>query len=91
MKPVFKCDYCSFIGTEKEVKEHEPKCYKNYDRQSCYTCEYKYAEYSQYICKAGKTIPENSVIEFCDKYKRKEKSESILADLMDAMFKSADT
>ena len=78
------------MGTEDEVKEHELKCYKNYDRQSCYTCDYKYAEHSGYICKAGKTIPENSVIEFCDKYKRKQKSESMLADIMNALFESAD-
>ena len=23
MKPLYKCDYCSFTGTEEEVKEHE--------------------------------------------------------------------
>ena len=37
MKPVFKCDYCQFMGTEEEVSEHEPKCFDNYDRRSCYT------------------------------------------------------
>lgn len=88
MKPVFKCDYCSFMGTEKEVKEHEPKCHKNYNRRSCYTCEHKWLEDSQHICKVGKTIPEDSIFEFCDKYKRNQKSESIFADLMDAMFRS---
>ena len=41
MKPVFKCDYCSKMGTEEEIREHEPKCFDNYDRRSCFTCIHK--------------------------------------------------
>lgn len=29
MKRAYKCDYCNFVGTRKEVKEHEDFCYKN--------------------------------------------------------------
>lgn len=75
MKPVFKCDYCKFMGTEEEVKEHEPKCTDNYDRKSCYTCVHakltsKDGKYS-YKCEAGKEIPEEKIFEFCDKHERK--------------------
>lgn len=78
MKPVFKCDYCNFMGTEEEVKEHEPICTDNYDRKSCYTCihrdKIKYTEYGwTYECKEGINIPANHVYEFCSKYERKEK------------------
>lgn len=86
MKPVFKCDYCSFMGTEKEVKEHEPKCQENHDRRSCFTCEHKDMKNAQYICKAGKTIPENSILEFCGKYERKQKPEGIFDDFVDTIF-----
>ena len=27
MKPVFKCEYCQFMGTEEEVSEHELNCF----------------------------------------------------------------
>ena len=32
MKPVFKCEYCNFIGTEEEVIKHEDDCSSNYNR-----------------------------------------------------------
>ena len=31
MQPVFKCEYCRFMGTEEEVKKHEAECVDNYD------------------------------------------------------------
>lgn len=80
MKPVFKCDYCSKMGTEEEIREHEPKCFDNYDRRSCYTCvhrEYKDGSHfgdCLYECKAGIEIPEGKFCEFCDSYERKEKN-----------------
>lgn len=77
MKPVFKCDYCKFMGTEEEVKEHEPKCTDNYDRKSCYTCVHKQYKPREkqwcYECKAGKEIPEGKIFEFCPQYERREK------------------
>ena len=72
MKPVFKCDYCSFMGTE-EVTEHEPKCLDNYDRKSCLTCKHQSLKnVKQYKCAGGKEIPENKIFEFCPQYERKE-------------------
>ena len=87
MKPVFKCDYCKFMGTEDEVKEHEPTCIDNYDRKSCYTCIHKKLKtITQYECDCGKEIPEGHVFEFCDKYDRKEKSNSDLSDIFGSIF-----
>ena len=81
MHPVFKCDYCKFVGTEEEVREHEPKCMDNYDRKSCYTCVHKKIESRDkqwfYKCKLGKEIPEGKIFEFCPQYERKEKPETI--------------
>lgn len=74
MKPVFKCDYCDFMGTEKEVKEHESKCTENYTRKSCYTCQHrKFVNLTQFHCKCGIEIPEGKIFEFCPKYERREK------------------
>lgn len=77
MKPVFKCDYCSKMGTEEEIAKHELECFDNYDRKSCYTCTHK--EFSHvannmivYKCKLGKEIPEGKIFEFCPQYDRRE-------------------
>ena len=81
MKPVFKCDYCSKMGTEEEIREHEPKCFDNYDRRSCFTCIHKTMKTKDkqwyYECKAGVQIPEGKFFEFCPQYERKEKPETI--------------
>lgn len=72
MKPVFKCDYCSHMGTEEEIKEHEITCIYNYDRKSCYTCTHKKYASKGFECKNGITLPEGKIYEFCDSYERKE-------------------
>lgn len=76
MKPVFRCDYCSKMGTEEEIREHEPKCFDNYDRRSCFTCVHKTLKGAfkdcSYECKVGVEIPEGKLIEFCNSYERKE-------------------
>ena len=96
MKPVFKCDYCSQMGTEEEIKEHEPKCLDNYDRRSCYTCVHKRTVCSHnikedktmwiYECKLGKEIPKGKFFEFCESYKRKEMGGNPLDDLFGNLF-----
>lgn len=87
MKPVFKCDYCDFMGTEDKVKEHEPTCTENYDRKSCWTCQHKgYKNLNQFSCACGKEIPENKIFEFCPQYERKEKSEYPLVDIFGGLF-----
>lgn len=89
MKPVFMCDYCDFMGTEEEVKEHEPKCYKNYDRKSCYTCIHqKLNGLKGYKCDCGKEIPEGHIYEFCDTYEKviRLNAESKLTDIFGGLF-----
>lgn len=81
MKPAFKCDYCSKMGTEEEIREHEPKCFDNHDRRSCYTCVHKTLKGTfkdcSYECKAGIEIPEGKLFEFCNSYERKEKPDTV--------------
>lgn len=89
MKPVFKCDYCSFMGTKDEVREHEPKCYENYDMRSCHTCVNRGRMTMEdgkikYECEAGKDIPAGCIIKHCDLYERKEKTP--LGDFASSIF-----
>ena len=86
MKPVFKCDYCNFMGTEEEVREHEPICTDNYDRKSCYTCIHKKLRYPLYECKIGLEIPEGKIFEFCTQYERKEKLNDSFSELFGSLF-----
>ena len=89
MKQVYKCDYCSFMGTEEEVREHEPNCHENYDMRSCYTCKNRgkmTMEESKvkYECEVGKDIPAGCIMQHCDLYEQKEKSQ--YSDLISSMF-----
>lgn len=91
MKPVFKCDYCAKMGTEEEIREHEPNCSENYDRRSCYTCVHKRIKCDKdknwyFDCEAEKEIPRGSIIEFCPKYEFKKKSDSPLENLFGDIF-----
>lgn len=91
MKPVYKCDYCSFMGTKEEVREHEPKCHENYDMKSCYTCKNRgrlsFEEKNiKYECESGKDIPSGCIISHCDLYKRKEKGKYEYENLFGSLF-----
>lgn len=91
MKPVFKCDYCKFMGTEEEVKEHELNCMDNHDRKSCYTCKHRGKlsmknNLVKYECDKEIDIPEGKILEFCGLYERKEKSNNPFGDLMTDLF-----
>lgn len=87
MKPVFKCDYCKFMGTEKEVAEHEVTCWDNHDRRSCYTCIHmKYKTSLGFSCGKGKDIPDGKIYEFCGDYERKEKSTADLTGIFGGLF-----
>lgn len=87
MKPVFKCEYCNFMGTEDQVKEHEERCFDNYDKKSCMTCKNKsFKTITQFECKLGVEIPEGKQYEFCPKYERKEKSNNDLGNIFCDMF-----
>ena len=89
MKQVYKCDYCSFMGTEEEVREHEPKCPENYDRRSCSTCKNRGRLRTEeagikYDCEKGKDIPVGKEYINCDSYEQKEKP--IYEDFMRSIF-----
>lgn len=88
MKPVYKCEYCDYMDTEDEVKDHEITCMDNYDRKSCFTCKHKrHKNITTYQCNCGKEIPEGKIFEFCPQYERGEKSDSPLVDLFGDIFK----
>ena len=92
MKPVYKCDYCSFMGAEEEVREYEQKCIENYDNKGCYTCKHRgkmiFRESDinkiKYECELGKDVPIGYVMKYCDLYERKEKEE--YKDLVSGLF-----
>jgi len=42
MRSVCMCDFCSYIDTEENVKEHETRCLKNPDVKKCFNCVYAY-------------------------------------------------
>lgn len=91
MKPVFKCDYCSKMGTEEEIKEHEPVCVENYDRRSCHTCKYKRIKFKDGRCCYECTLDDIDIavgkfFEFCEAYERDEKKKNILADIFPSVF-----
>lgn len=81
MKPVYKCDYCNFMGTKEVVEKHEPECWDNYDMRSCFTCEHRDFEGLAFKCDAGIEIPENHVYKFCESYERKERVEFQFSDI----------
>lgn len=89
MKPVFKCDYCNFMGIEEEVKKHEITCTDNYDKKSCYTCKYRKTKFTDgsmtFNCEVV-DIPEGKFLEFCDSYERKEKSDAPFKELFRDIF-----
>ena len=89
MKPVYKCDYCSFMGTYDETKEHESTCSENYDLKSCHTCKYRgkltmEENKIKYECKQGREIPAGNIYQNCNLYEQKEKSP--YGDLLGSFF-----
>lgn len=91
MKPVFKCDYCEFMGTDEEVKEHEPVCRDNYDLKNCYTCQHRGKLESaeggcRYQCNKGKDIPVNCILQFCPEYEREEKKTDNISNIFGNIF-----
>lgn len=90
MKPVFKCDYCTFMGTKEEVEEHEVKCTDNYYRKSCYTCTHKSIKTKDgqwyFECEEGIEIPAGKIWEFCELYHRKENTPNTLTDIFGGLF-----
>lgn len=81
MKPVFKCDYCNFMGTSGEVEKHEQDCMFNYDLHSCHTCAHRAGTLLSVTCDKGVKVPDNHIYKFCKSYKRR-MEEPGLVDLL---------
>ncbi len=73
MKQLFRCEYCTKIGTEEEIRKHEESCINNYNNKDCWTCKFANSENYVFICGKGKEIPTGKYISQCDKYEHKEK------------------
>lgn len=71
MKLLFRCEYCTFIGVEEEVKAHEETCEKNYNKKDCFTCCTHRDDVSltRITCNAGKELPSNTFMSNCENYK----------------------
>lgn len=90
MKQLFRCEYCSKVGTEEEIREHEETCVYNYNKKSCWTCKHKNNLCFKFACKLNKEIPEGKYIEQCDKYEDNEKNhttEESLTSMFNNIFK----
>lgn len=85
MKPVFRCDYCDFIGTEPEVKKHEIECSENYTRRSCFTCTHRGYSGFNFTCDCGVDIPAGKIREFCPKYEKEESRKNPLDEFVNLM------
>ena len=76
MKQLFKCDYCSKIGTAEQIAEHEKECMYNYRKRSCWTCKHAEICLLTVKCKVGVEIPKDKYIENCTEYEWDEKDHS---------------
>ena len=91
MKPVFKCEYCDFMGAKEDVEKHESECVDNYDNRSCTTCKHKKTYFNptlRFECENGIEIPEGKMFENCKSYERKEKInyKNAMDDLLGGFF-----
>ena len=69
MKPIYRCEYCTFTGTEEEVLKHEEKCIKNYNKKSCLTCKHCETDGIKSVkCKQGTELAEDQYYENCPKH-----------------------
>ena len=94
MKLVYKCEYCSQMGTKEEIEEHEKVCTENKDTTACNSCEHMRIRPKGegeniiwvYQCKKGKDIPEGKMYITCDSYERKAKTDSLFDNVFGAFF-----
>jgi hypothetical protein len=57
------------VGTEDEVREHEEKCYKNFNNKGCTTCKHcKTDGLKSAKCDCGIEIPEGQQFLHCEKH-----------------------
>lgn len=68
MKQLFRCEYCTEVGTEEEIRAHEEGCLWNYTKKSCWTCKHAEKVLSKIRCTADKEISDGTYIEQCSSY-----------------------
>ena len=73
MKQLFRCEYCTEIGTEEEIRKHEAECLYNYTKKSCWTCKHKESSFIALKCNAGVELESGKYMECCNKYEWDEK------------------
>ena len=86
MKQLFRCEYCDKIGTAEEIAEHEKTCTWNYTKKSCFTCKHAEICLMSVKCKAGKELPKDKYIEYCDIYEWDEKDRAAGNKLASTIF-----
>lgn len=74
MKQLFRCEYCTEVGTEEEIVKHEQECIYNYNRRSCFTCAHKKGNYLAITCDLGRELESGKYMEGCSKYEWDEKN-----------------
>lgn len=86
MKQLFRCEYCTEVGTEEEIKKHEEECLYNYTKKSCWTCKYKEGGFLAIKCNASIELEPGKYMAECSKYEWDEKdhtSKSTFAKILD--------
>ena len=73
MKQLFRCEYCTEVGTEEEIIKHEEECLYNYTKKSCWTCKHKEGSFMTLKCNAGVELESGKYMECCSKYAWDEK------------------
>ena len=74
MKPLYRCEECSFTGTAEEVAAHEETC--SYVKRTCATCgncdAMKSFKENRVICTAEIDVPEGQMFVHCAGYIRRD-------------------
>lgn len=73
MKQLFRCEYCTEVGTEEEIRKHEEECLYNYTKKSCWTCKHKESNFKELKCNAGIELESGKYMEKCSRYEWDEK------------------
>lgn len=85
MKPVFKCDFCDFMGVESDVKKHEIECTNNYTRRSCLTCRHRGYSSLNFTCYRDVELPAGKMREFCPKYEQEDVRKDPVEEFLELM------
>ena len=87
MIQLYRCSYCDFTGSKKEVLTHEKECFKNPNNRGCLTCAYCSKMVTYVKCKKGKEIEEGKYIQQCSLYEDGQPTnDSIFGNLFGNLF-----